>query len=160
MNGLSTEVRLILQSKVNSKTGCVEWKGQHKSTVKETNEYSSVEHDGKSTTAHRAAWLVFVGEIPDGMFVLHKCDNRRCFSPDHLYLGTKKQNRQDFMLRHPKAKELMATVQKQGTKALKSFWANMTAEERKEFCARRAATQRAKNGNTHPCWGTPLKDYS
>jgi hypothetical protein len=45
--------------------------------------------------AHRVAWRLVHGEIPKGMFVLHECDNPKCVNPNHLYLGTKKDNAQD-----------------------------------------------------------------
>ena len=48
---------------------------------------------GGAQAAHRAAYKLFNGE-PSGM-VLHKCGNRKCCNPDHLYTGTSKQNRRD-----------------------------------------------------------------
>ena len=50
---------------------------------------------GKNMQAHRAAYILLKGEIPDGMCVLHTCDNPSCVNPDHLYLGTQKQNARD-----------------------------------------------------------------
>jgi hypothetical protein len=44
---------------------------------------------------HRAAWLVTYGPVPEGMCVLHSCDNPPCCRPDHLFLGTLKENSED-----------------------------------------------------------------
>jgi hypothetical protein len=45
--------------------------------------------------AHRASWMIHKGPIPKGMFVCHTCDNKRCSNPDHLFLGTCKDNNLD-----------------------------------------------------------------
>jgi hypothetical protein len=46
--------------------------------------------------AHRVAWVLANGEIPGGLWVLHKCDNRLCSNPEHLFLGTQTDNMQDM----------------------------------------------------------------
>ena len=53
----------------------------------------------RPTGAHKAAYRLFNGPIPAGMQVLHKCDNRKCILPDHLFLGTISDNMRDKFLK-------------------------------------------------------------
>jgi hypothetical protein len=47
--------------------------------------------------AHRASWMLSNGPIPDGLWVLHRCDTPRCVNPAHLFLGTRADNVQDMI---------------------------------------------------------------
>lgn len=84
-------------------SGCWLWIGARRSK-----NYGAIGHsNGKTISAHRAAWLVYVGEIPDGICVLHRCDTPECVNPGHLWLGTHSENMQDMISkgrgnRHPK----------------------------------------------------------
>ena len=55
--------------------------------------------DGKKKhlIAHRVSWEIHFGPIPEGMKVLHRCDNRRCINPGHLFLGSCQDNTDDMI---------------------------------------------------------------
>lgn len=57
--------------------------------------YGKIGAGKKTQRAHRVSWELFIGPIPDDMNVLHRCDTPSCINPDHLFLGTFKDNTQD-----------------------------------------------------------------
>lgn len=57
--------------------------------------YGLIRRGSKQFYAHRVSWQVHFGAIPDGLHVLHKCDNPPCIRPDHLFLGTHLDNVRD-----------------------------------------------------------------
>jgi len=57
--------------------------------------YGKMEIKYQYKRAHRISWMIFRGEIPDGMCVCHSCDTPLCVNPDHLFLGTRRENNQD-----------------------------------------------------------------
>lgn len=60
-----------------------------------TSGYGQVQVSHKSKSAHRVMFQVHNGEIPKGLVVMHTCDNKLCVNPDHLSLGTQKDNVRD-----------------------------------------------------------------
>ncbi len=77
-------------SHVDTGKGCWLWMGARLNAG-----YGICELFGKTTTTHRAAWMLFKGEIPAAKHVLHRCDVRNCVNPEHLFLGTNLDNMQD-----------------------------------------------------------------
>lgn len=61
-----------------------------------TQGYGTIGRDDKLVRVHRATWEDFYGPIPEGMHVLHRCDNRACGNPYHLFLGRDRQNNDDM----------------------------------------------------------------
>lgn len=57
--------------------------------------YGNVWVDGKCMLAHRAVWEREKFAIGEGLYVLHRCDNPSCVNPNHLFLGTQKDNVRD-----------------------------------------------------------------
>lgn len=72
--------------------------------IRHTNGYGQIHHSGKCLLAHRVSWQIHNGEIPEGMFVCHTCDNPPCVNPDHLFLGTHSDNMIDMYVKGRGAK--------------------------------------------------------
>jgi len=72
--------------------GCWIWVGSRR-----PNGYGQHWLNGKNLSAHRASYLLFVGEIPAGVCVCHRCDTKVCVNPAHLFLGTYQDNTDDMI---------------------------------------------------------------
>jgi hypothetical protein len=81
--------------KVAIADGCWEWLGS-----KIPSGYGHIQEGGqgsKKLSAHRLSYRIHHGDIPPGMVVMHSCDNPSCVNPDHLRVGTYKENTRDMM---------------------------------------------------------------
>jgi len=84
--------------KVNKTDTCHEWTSHI-----QPNGYGQFSKDGKAQYAHRVAYELHNGEISDDLHVLHKCDNRKCVNPEHLFLGTFNDNMTDMVIKKRQA---------------------------------------------------------
>jgi hypothetical protein len=91
--------RLDLRERFESRVektegGCWLWRGAKRGTG-----YGGIGHQGKMVRAHRVAWELYLGAIPEGKWVLHAahavCGHRDCVNPEHLKLGDVRENTLD-----------------------------------------------------------------
>lgn len=91
-----------------NESGCIDWTGSCNKWG-----YGKIGGGSGTISTHRFAWEQAHGPIPDGMWVLHRCDNRVCCNPDHLFLGTAQDNMDDCC-----EKQRQARGSKQGSHKL------------------------------------------
>jgi predicted XRE-type DNA-binding protein len=96
------------------KNGCLFWTNK---LIKKG--YGAVQYEGKSMSAHRVSWIINNGPIPEGMCVLHICDQPACVKISHLFLGTPKDNVHD-MYKKGRKKVTMGEAH---------FWTKLKEEE-------------------------------
>ena len=81
----------IMRRSQRAVDGCVIYTGNRKRRG-----YRAISVDGKMKQVHRVVWEYYNGNIPDGLFVCHRCDNTSCFNIKHLFIGTHQDNMDDM----------------------------------------------------------------
>src|SRR3990167_1102674 len=88
LENFKTKIRFY--KKVRKLNRCWIWKGGKNKTG-----YGRFFFKNRLWSSHRCMWEMTNGDIPKGMNVLHRCDNPSCVNPEHLFLGTQKDNMSD-----------------------------------------------------------------
>lgn len=157
----SIEERLRLYSR-RSESGCLEWHG-----YKDVYGYGVLLVVGpkgkKNMKAHRLAYIEANGGIPDGMLVCHKCDNRACIEPSHLFVGTTADNNADMMKKgryraggkpHPGSKNGRARLDEKqviGIRHLVKVYGIPAAKIARSLGMSASSVQRAASGQGWKC---------
>ena len=116
-------LRERFEEKVDRASSLQSWGGTKCHELRATlmpNGYGQI-RNGKTDYAHRVSWELTNGPIPKGMYVLHRCDNRKCVNPEHLFLGSFDDNMSDMVSKRRQAH------------GIKNWHAKLTEDEVREI---------------------------
>lgn len=124
--------------------GCWMWLGRRDGLG-----YGRLDSKGTYVFAHRTAWILAKGPIPDGMDVCHTCDVRACVNPAHLFVGTAQDNMRDMHMkdRHPRTALKRAQVL-EIKEALKNYRKGMCKELAERYGVHECVISNIKTGGT------------
>ena len=143
--------------KVLKGDGCWIW-----TAVRQGNGYGGFGIAGSvKRTAHRVSWEFANGPIPPGLCVLHRCDNRLCVRPDHLFLGTHADNMADMAAKgrwklsekhpHRGSRHSQAKLTEQQATEIKSLrWRSVAVEVARRYGINVSTVYRLWNGSAWP----------
>lgn len=92
-----------LRDRIRIVNGCWEWQRARNKAG-----YGNVVHNGRTWLSHRLPYMFATGQNPGELLVCHRCDNPPCINPDHLYLGTYKDNASDM---HNRGRNWQAVIE-------------------------------------------------
>lgn len=152
--------KYVLRSDADS---CWTWTGYYKKCRRGTHNYGGFTVNGRSVSAHRAAWLLFVGPLSKDQVVCHKCDNPACVNISHLFAGTQKDNMRDMLEKG--RKPLVAPRRKTDGKPLRAALTDSQISEVRSLRGQGKSQQHIANlfGVSQPCISRLLRgvtDYA
>ena len=127
----------LLKRVVKQPNGCWEWTGATREPG-----YGAIKAGRKVIDTHRVSFTLFKGEIPSGRLVCHTCDNRLCVNPDHLFIGTHKDNFDDAISKGRINLPVNKSIRTHPSQSAYRF--GCRCEECKEIQRNRIAQYRAK----------------
>ena len=143
MKYCKTVEEVLQRYTLDKHTGCWLWTG---ATTSGKWNYGTLKRQGRWWPAHRFFYIHLVASIPDGKFVCHHCDTPRCVNPEHLYVGTQKDNMRDAVERNARmlgTGRVNAKLTPEIVCEIRSLWAQgattRKVKTRKPFSARSIA---------------------